>query len=73
MIQNETEYDSAVAQLAQERQRIAAQRDRLKQTGLADEQIQPVIDPLESACSKLQDEIKKYEMRTADTWRIPRN
>jgi chromosome segregation ATPase len=73
MIQNDTEYDSAVAQLAEERQRIAGERDRLKQAGLVDEQIQPLIDALEASCSKLQEQIEQYERRTADTWRFPRS
>lgn len=72
MIQNDTEYKSAIAHLAEERQRITEHRDRLKQIGLAHEQIKPVIDPMETSCLKLEEEIEKYELRTAPTWRIPR-
>ncbi|MEW6744479.1 MAG: helix-turn-helix transcriptional regulator [Planctomycetota bacterium] len=61
MIRNETEYKEAVAGLAQERDRLAEHRTRLKEAGLTDEQVKRVIDPMESFHLQLKEEVESYE------------
>jgi hypothetical protein len=61
MIRNETEYKEAVARLVEERGRLEDHRGRLKDTGLADEEIQRVIDPMESFHLQLAEEVESYE------------
>jgi predicted metal-dependent hydrolase len=61
MIRNETEYQEASERLAQEWQRLAEHRSRLKAAGLADEEIKRVIDPLESFHLQLKEEVESYE------------
>ena len=61
MIRNETEYKEAVDRLVEERGRLVEHRTRLKEAGLADEEIKRVIDPMESFNLQLQEEIETYE------------
>jgi len=61
MIRNETEYQEASARLAEERNRLADHRSRLKEAGLRDEEIKRVIDPMESFHLQLQEEVESYE------------
>ncbi len=61
MIRNETEYQEAVARLADERKRFANHRAQLKKTGLKDEEIKRVIDPMESFHLQLKEEVESYE------------
>ena len=61
MIRNETEYKEAVARLAEERSRLGEHRARLKESGLADEEIKRVIDPMESFHLQLKEEVESYE------------
>ena len=61
MIRNETEYQEASERLAQEWQRLAEHRSRLKAAGLADEEINRVIDPFESFHLQLKEEVESYE------------
>jgi ribosome-binding protein aMBF1 (putative translation factor) len=61
MIRNETEYQNAVARLADERKRLADHRTRLKDAGLGDEEIKRVIDPMESFHLQLKEEVDSYE------------
>src|SRR5580658_8693252 len=61
MIRNETEYQEASARLAYERNRLADHRSRLKETGLSDEEIKRVIDPIESFHLQLKEEVESYE------------
>lgn len=61
MIRNDTEYKEAVARLVEERGRLAEHRTRLKEAGLADEEIKRVIDPMESFHLQLQEEVESYE------------
>jgi ribosome-binding protein aMBF1 (putative translation factor) len=61
MIRNETEYQEAVARLADERKRFADHRMQLKKTGLKDEEIKRVIDPMESFHLQLKEEVESYE------------
>ena len=61
MIRNEAEYQEASARLASERNRLAEHRARLKETGLSDEEIKRVIDPMESFHLQLKEEVESYE------------
>lgn len=61
MIRNETEYQEASARLADERNRLAEHRTRLKETGLSDEEVKRVIDPMESFHLQLKEEVESYE------------
>ncbi len=61
MIRNETEYKEAVARLAEERKRLSEHRARLKETGLTEEEIKRVIDPMESFHLQLKEEVDSYE------------
>ena len=61
MIRNEAEYQEASTRLADERQRLAAHRDRLLEAGLAPLEIKRVIDPMESFHLQLQEEVASYE------------
>lgn len=61
MIRNETEYKEAVARLAEERKRLSEHRARLTETGLTDEEIKRVIDPMESFHLQLKEEVDSYE------------
>ena len=61
MIRNEKEYQEASARLAEERNRLADHRTRLKEAGLNDEEIKRVVDPMESFHLQLQEEVDSYE------------
>ena len=61
MIRNETEYQEASVRLAEERNRLADHRARLKEVGLNGEEIKRVIDPMESFHLQLQEEVESYE------------
>src|SRR5438477_11904644 len=61
MIRNETEYQEAVARLAEERKRLTEHQARLKEAGLTEEEIKRVIDPIESFHLQLKEEVESYE------------
>ena len=61
MIRNEAEYQLATTRLEEERVRLAEHRDRLKATGLSDDEIKRVIDPIESFHLQLKEEVESYE------------
>jgi ribosome-binding protein aMBF1 (putative translation factor) len=61
MIRNENEYKEAVARLDEERQRLKEHTRRLKQAGLAKDQIKRVIDPMKSFHLQLKEEVESYE------------
>jgi ribosome-binding protein aMBF1 (putative translation factor) len=61
MIRNETEYQEASARLADERKRLTEHRARLQETGLAEDEIKRVIDPMESFHLQLSEEVESYE------------
>ena len=61
MIRNETEYQEASSRLADERKRLAEHRSRLRETGLSDDEIKRVTDPMESFHLQLQEEVESYE------------
>src|SRR6266699_6738310 len=61
MIRNEAEYREAATRVADERQRLADHRERLKEAGLSDEEIKRVIDPMESFHLQLKEEVESYE------------
>lgn len=61
MIRNENEYKEAVVRLAEEQKRLAEHRARLKETGLSDEEVKRVIDPVESFHLQFKEEVESYE------------
>jgi hypothetical protein len=61
MIRDETEYKDAVNRLADERIRFEEHRTRLRETGLSEEEIKRVIDPMESFHFELGEEVESYE------------
>src|SRR5487761_2448743 len=61
MIRHETEYQEASKRLAEERSRLASLRLKLKDSGLDDEEIRRVIDPMESFHLQLREEVESYE------------
>jgi len=61
MIRNEAEYREAVERLAAERRRLAEHRTRLKATGLSDDEVKRVIDPMESFHLQFSEEVESYE------------
>lgn len=61
MIRNEAEYCQAVSRLNDERARLAEHRKRLTETGLSPEEIERVIEPVESFHLQLREEVESYE------------
>jgi ribosome-binding protein aMBF1 (putative translation factor) len=61
MIRNEAEYQEASKRLDDETQRLEQHRARLKETGLNDDEIKRVIDPLTSFHLQLKEEVDAYE------------
>ena len=61
MIRNEAEYQEASARLASERNRLGEHRARLKETGLSDDEIKRVTDPMETFHLQLREEVESYE------------
>jgi len=61
MIRNEAEYQEASKRLDDETQRLEQHRARLKETGLGDDEIKRVIDPLASFHLQLREEVDAYE------------
>lgn len=61
MIRNEAEYKEAVTRLKEERARLESHREKLRETGLSDEEIKRVTDPMESFHLQLREEVQSYE------------
>ncbi len=61
MIRNEPEYQEAVARLKEEQERLGVHRQELRKTGLSDEEIKRVCDPMESFHLQLMEEVDSYE------------
>lgn len=61
MIRNESEYQEAVQRLQDERQRLDDHRSRLQSTGLAADEVERVMDPMESFYLQLREEVESYE------------
>ncbi len=61
MVDREAEYRVDVVRLEAERHRLAEYWTRLKETGLSDEEVKRVTDPLMSFHLQLSDEIESYE------------
>jgi ribosome-binding protein aMBF1 (putative translation factor) len=61
MIRNETEYQEAVKRLSEEHTRLADHRARLKDTGLTEEEIKRVVDPMEFFYLQFKEEVESYE------------
>jgi ribosome-binding protein aMBF1 (putative translation factor) len=61
MIRDENEYREAVGRLAEEKQRIKAQRTELKKMGLTAAEIKRAVDPILSFHLQLEEEVQTYE------------
>jgi ribosome-binding protein aMBF1 (putative translation factor) len=61
VIRNETEYQEAAARVADDRQRLAEHRARLKEAGLNKDEIKRAVDPMESFHLQLEEEVESYE------------
>jgi len=61
MIRNEPEYKRAVERVGEEKKRFEETKAQLKTQGLTDEEIQRVIDPIESFHLQLKEEVESYE------------
>jgi hypothetical protein len=61
MIRNEAEYREAVQRLSAERTRLSEHQTRLKEAGLADDEVKRVIDPMESFHLQLVEEVESYD------------
>lgn len=61
MIRNENEYQEAVARLKEEQSRLEAHRENLRETGLSDDEIKRVIDPMVSFHLQLKEEVESYD------------
>jgi DNA-directed RNA polymerase specialized sigma subunit len=61
MIRNEREYREAVRRLQEEQVRLQDHRERLQGSGLSEEEIKRVLDPLRSFHAQLQEEVQSYE------------
>ncbi|MFM7291417.1 MAG: helix-turn-helix domain-containing protein [Planctomycetia bacterium] len=61
MIRNEAEYQEAVLRLADEQKRLKAQRAKLNELDLSQEEIKRVLDPIKSFHEQLKEEVASYE------------
>jgi len=61
MIRSESVYQEAVKRLSEEQKQLGEHRARLKETGLTDEEIKRVIDPMESFYLQFKEEVESYE------------
>lgn len=61
MIRTDSEYQAAVARVAEEKKRIAQQKKELKQLGLAPAELKRALDPIRSFHLQLVEEIHDYE------------
>ncbi|MCA9299366.1 MAG: helix-turn-helix domain-containing protein [Phycisphaerales bacterium] len=61
MIRNDSEYREAQRRLQAEQERLVQHRQALRKTGLSDEEIQRVCDPMTSFHLQLNEEVESYE------------
>jgi ribosome-binding protein aMBF1 (putative translation factor) len=61
MIRNEYEYREAVARLAEEKTRIAAQEAELGKMKLSTDEVKRALDPIRSFHMQLEEEVQGYE------------
>jgi ribosome-binding protein aMBF1 (putative translation factor) len=61
MIRNEQEYREAVERLNAEKQRLGEHRARLAESGLNEEELKRVMDPMLSFHEQLKEEVTHYE------------
>jgi len=61
MIHNEKEYREAVGRLAEESIRLVEYRARLRERGLATDEIKRVVDPMKSFHLQLKEAVESYE------------
>ena len=58
MIRNEAEYQNASVRLKEEQTRLVEHRARLVATGMSEEEVKRVIDPIESFHLQLNEEVE---------------
>jgi len=58
---HEAEYQNASTRLQEEHARLVEHRARLKASGMSDEEIKRVTDPIESFHLQLKEEVESYE------------
>jgi hypothetical protein len=68
MIRNEAEYQNASTRLQEEHARLVEHRARLKASGMSDEEIKRVTDPIESFHLQLKEEVESYERLKRENW-----
>jgi DNA-binding XRE family transcriptional regulator len=61
MIHDETEYQDAVRRVTEEKNRLAAHRERLVEDGLSSPELKRALDPRRSFQAPLEEEIDIYE------------
>jgi ribosome-binding protein aMBF1 (putative translation factor) len=61
MIRNEAEYPDASERLKEAQVRLAEHRTRLQATGMTEDEIKRVIDPIDSFHLQLREEVESYE------------
>ena len=61
MIRNKLEYREAVNRLKEERERLESHRRALRDTGLSEEEVKRVCDPMESFHLQLKEDVDSYE------------
>ena len=61
MIRNENEYQEMVRRLREEQERLVEHKQRLEETGLADDEVKRLLDPLRSFQEQLSEEVVSYE------------
>src|SRR5271163_3654324 len=61
MIRNEAEYQEACARLSEERSRYENHEQNLRATGMTEDEIKRLIDPLRSFHLQLAEEVESYE------------
>jgi ribosome-binding protein aMBF1 (putative translation factor) len=61
MIRNESEYQEAVERLKAEAVRLKEQQSKLKEIGLARDEIKRAMDPMRSFHEQLKEEVASYE------------
>jgi predicted XRE-type DNA-binding protein len=61
VIRNEAEYQAAVLRLTDEQKRLKAQRAKLNELNLSQEEIKRVLDPMKSFHEQLKEEVASYE------------
>lgn len=61
MIRSEYEYQEAVRRLADEALRMAAEREKLRESGFGDNEVDRALEPVRSFHEQLREEVASYE------------